>query len=408
MTDFSRHRFRDICKGNRAGDFGVLEALNTPWPETLSSWVAAGGPASLIAPPTRVGCDVCSQLEEYFQFDKCRLLSEIHSGVDSGISMQTDFHGSTLTFKNFAFLVSPPYEPEMLEEDDQSIVFRSRSGIIERLLKDKPSNMPRFVQHPVSNRRTWNIFKRRLDPNTAERYPDNWETYVRGINHLDCPVGMEVGGFFGYLNMWVGTENLMYMFYDDPILIEDMMDTVLHLEMEMFKRVSRDIKLDYVSYWEDMAYRSGPMIGPDMVRKFMVPRYQSLNKVVTEAGCDIFMLDSDGNIDKLIPLWLETGINFFLPVEIAAGMDPIALRKKYGKNVILGGGLDKRVFSCDKSSIRDEVLGKVPMLSESGPYFPAMDHDVPLDVPFENFCYYINLLREVRGDEALDFATSRV
>ena len=25
------------------------------------------------------------------------------------------------------------------------------------------------------------------------------------------------------------------------------------------------------------------------------------------------------------------------------------------------------------------------------------------DTPFENFCYYINLLREIRGDEPLDF-----
>ena len=117
------------------------------------------------------------------------------------------------------------------------------------------------------------------------------------VNQLECPVAMEIGGFFGYINMWVGTEALMYLFYDDPGLIDDMMETVLHLETEIVKRVTKDIRLDFVWYWEDMAYKGGPMISPDMVRKYMLPRYLKLNDFVRQAGCDTFFLDSDGNID---------------------------------------------------------------------------------------------------------------
>ena len=204
------------------------------------------------------------------------------------------------------------------------------------------------------------------------------------------------------MNMWVGTENLMYMFYDDPVLIEDMMETVLHLESEMVKRVTKDIRIDYAFYWEDMAYNSGPMISPDMVRKFMLPRYKKLNQLVNDAGCDIFYLDSDGNLDSLIPLWLEAGINLIWPLEISAGMDPVALRKRYGKNIILGGGLD-RLALFDKAATKEEVMSKVPYLAKTGPYFPGPDHTVPPGVPFENFCYYINLLREIRGDEPLTY-----
>ncbi len=214
---------------------------------------------------------------------------------------------------------------------------------------------------------------------------------------------MEVGGFFGYLNMWVGTKDLMYLFYDDPVLVEDMMETILHLETEMVRRVAADIRLDWVWYWEDMAYKSGPMIGPDMVRRFMLPRYEKLNEVIRGAGVEVIYLDCDGDIDLLIPLWLEAGVNLFWPLEVAAGMDPLALRAKYGKDVILAGGLDKRELMRDKESIRREVMSKVPKLVESGPYFPSPDHLVPLDLPFENFRYYIQLLREIRGDAPLDF-----
>jgi len=55
------------------------------------------------------------------------------------------------------------------------------------------------------------------------------------------------------------------MFYDDPGLIEDMIEQVLYLETEVIKRVLKDIKVQQVSFWEDMCYKAGPLISPVMV-----------------------------------------------------------------------------------------------------------------------------------------------
>jgi Uroporphyrinogen decarboxylase (URO-D) len=399
MSQFTKDRFRAICRGERPGDFGILgNGFHFFWPETLDAWVLQGAPASFTDPAQdhRLPSDV----DDFFQFDRSRSLAEIKSGQDA-CSWMTEYVPGVTAF-NYSFLACPPFETRVLEEDDRSIVVRNSAGITERLLKGRAFNMPTWLAYPVHDRRSWELFKRRLDPSSPERYPADWDAYVREIRALDCPVSMEIGGFFGYVNMWVGTENLMYLFYDDPLLIEDMMDTVLELESQMVKRVTKDIPLDYVWYWEDMAYKGGPMIGPGMVRKFMLPRYEKLNAIVRDSGCDIIYLDSDGDIEALIPLWLDVGINLFWPLECAAGMDPLALRRKYGRAVILGGGLDKRELMKDRSSLKREVMGKVPRLAETGPYFPSPDHCVPVDMPFENFCYYINLLREIRGDERLD------
>jgi hypothetical protein len=401
MMAFTRQRFREICRGERLGDFGILgNPIHIFWPEALPAWIAQGAPADF----AEVGDQdygTPSAVDDFFGFDASRPLAEIHSGMDAGTEMHEYVPG--VAAHNHSFLVAPPYEPRVVEEDEKSLVVVNGAGITERLLKDKAYNMPTWLQHPVRDRSTWETLKRRLDPDTPSRYPADWAAYVARINALDCPVSMEVGGFFGYLNMWVGTEALMYLFYDDPALVEDMMDTILHLETRMLQRVSADIKLDWVWYWEDMAYRSGPMIGPDMVRRFMLPRYRMLNEVIHAAGCEVIYLDCDGNVDQLAPLWLEVGINLWWPLECASGMDPVALRKKYGKDVILAGGLDKRELMRDKASVKREVMSKVPYLVETGPYFPSPDHLVPIDLPFDNFCYYINLLREIRGDAALDF-----
>jgi len=193
------------------------------------------------------------------------------------------------------------------------------------------------------------------------------------------------------------------MFYDNPRLIEDMMEQVLYLETEVIKRTLKDIKVQQATFWEDMCYKAGPLISPAMVRKFMMPRYKKITDLLHSYGVDVIFLDSDGNVNELIPLWLECRINYVWPFEVAAGNDAVAIRKKYGKDLIIGGTIDKRALIKGKEAIREEVMSKVPFLLETGGYFPSVDHFVPPDVTFENYCYYINLMREVAGLEKLSF-----
>jgi uroporphyrinogen decarboxylase len=225
----------------------------------------------------------------------------------------------------------------------------------------------------------------------------------KGITFASHPVSLQVGSFYGYLREMIGSERILYMFYDDPALIEDMMDTMLHLETEVIKRVVKDIRIDQATFWEDMCYKAGPLISPAMVRKFMMPRYKKITELLRRNGVNVIFVDSDGNVNELIPLWLESGINLVWPLEVAAHNDAVALRKKYGKDLIIEGNIDKRALIKGKEAIREEVMSKVPFLLEQGGYLPTVDHHVPPDVTFENYGYYINLMREVAGLEKLSF-----
>jgi uroporphyrinogen decarboxylase len=215
------------------------------------------------------------------------------------------------------------------------------------------------------------------------------------------PVALDVGSFFGFLREWMGLERLLYMFYDDPTLVEDMMEQVCYMETECINRVLKDVRFDFVMFWEDMAFKSGPLISPNMFWKFMAPRYKRITDLLHSYGIDIAFVDSDGNLNELVPLWLECGINFVWPLEVAASNDAVALRKKYGRELILGGNIDKRALLKGKKATREEVMSKVPFLLESGGYFPSVDHLVPPDVSFDAYVYLINTLREIAGLEKL-------
>lgn len=400
MSILSRERFLCISHFERPNELYTYDLF---WPETLEEWVKQGAPKQIIASKE----DKLSGpafIENYFQLNQPHLLIEVKSGIGSAMAYRPSGLGYGITRWQRTPLV-PNYEPRIISEDERTVTCASGDGQTLRIYKDSVTRMPTYLDWPVKDRATWKDLKKRLDPNTPERWPVDWNTYVQEMNKLgeDVPVSLDVGGFYGYLREWIGSERILYMFYDDPVLIEDMMEQMLYLETEVIKRVVKDIRVDVARFWEDMCYKAGPLISPDMVKKYMVPRYKKITDMLRSNGVDIIFLDSDGNVEQLIPLWLDSGINYIWPMEVAAGNDSIAYRKKYGKSLIIGGAIDKRALIKGKEAILEEVMSKVPFLLESGGYFPSVDHLVPPDVTFDNYCYYINLMREVAGLEKLSF-----
>ena len=381
----SKQRFLGICRFERPGDlFLVTPYFHDFWASTLEEWVKQGAPERIVDNRFR---------GDYFQMDHIRMLREIRLGAF--MDRTIDVAGASYVY--LAPPIVPCYEVRTVSEDNHTVVLINEAGQKVRVSKDNPEKMPMYLDHPAKDRASWEEYKKRLDPSTPERWPSGWSAYVEKMNGRDEPVMLNVGGLFGYIREWMGLENLLYMLYDDPGLIEDMMDQICYLQVEMVTRVVKDIRVDCAMFWEDMAFKTGPLISPAMFREFMVPRYRKVTDVLRGAGVDIILVDSDGNLNELIPLWLESGINGYWPLECAAANDAVALRKRYGKDVVLAGNIDKRALLKGEDAIRDEVMSKVPFLLESGGYFPSLDHLVPPDVTFASYRYLINTLREVAG-----------
>jgi uroporphyrinogen decarboxylase len=194
---------------------------------------------------------------------------------------------------------------------------------------------------------------------------------------------------------YMGLENLSIAMYDDPMLVEDIVEWQCTLGLEVLKKIfDAGITVDVANIFEDMCYNHGPLVSPRFVRQTMVPRYRRVVELLRENGVEIIYLDSDGNIDELLPIWVECGINAFYPFEVAAGMDTVAVRKRYGKNVIICGNVDKRALAKGKRAI-DRELQRAAHLLSSGGFFPSCDHHIPPDVPLENMIYFVNELRKL-------------
>jgi len=296
----------------------------------------------------------------------------------------------------------PPFEPKKIEETEKYEILIDEEGVKKKIFKDGTSTIPHYLEFPLKGRKEWEeIFKPRLNINTPARYPQNhsnWEKIKSLYNSPDWdrPVGISIGSLFGWLRNWAGFEGIAMLCYDDPELVEEMVSHLATLTCSVIKKAVEEIKIDYAAGWEDMCFNRGPIISPDMVRKFLVPNYKRITDVLRKNGCDIIYTDCDGNINQMIDPWLEGGLNGIFPVEVAAGSDPVAIRKKYKDKVVILGGINKRALIAGKDAIRKEIKRIKPYVLEGG-WIPHVDHRCPPDVTFENYLYYLDVKRETFG-----------
>ena len=316
-----------------------------------------------------------------------------------GVDPEAYFHGDPREHCGINFAQVPPFERRILSDDGYVRLLVDDRGVTCRELSEKTeTSMPHWLDFPVKTRADWEEMKKRYDPRSPQRYPADWAARVERWGKRDFPLQIYGGrdvGFFGPIRGWMGAEGAMYAFYDDPNMMHDMMEFIADFTIETCRRAFRDLDIDYFVIWEDMAFKTASLISPAMFRQFMLPRYQKLTAFIRSQGVRTIMVDSDGHIEKLIPLWLEGGVTCIYPMECAAGMDVLALRKEYGRDLAMTGGLDKRALARDKDAIERELTAKLPVLLPQGGYIPELDHSFPPDVPWENFRYYAERKREL-------------
>jgi len=297
----------------------------------------------------------------------------------------------------------PGFEHEVLEENERTVLFRGGDGVVHRALKPgtvrgtRPS-MDTYVSFPVTDRASFLAMKKRYDPSLPLRYPPDWDDQVRRHEGRDYPLALTGIGGFGFYSMlrrWMGTEAACTVFLDDPKLAEEMLDFLADFFIEVTARALRDVEVDWYNYFEDFAYKTGPLVSPSIYKRFLLPCYRRINDHLRRHGVDLISLDSDGNIDVLLPLVLEAGFNHLCPLEQAAGTDAVRIRKEYGTSLALLGSLDKRELAKGKAEIERELLRQVPFLLETGGYIPTIDHAIPPDVSYGNFLYYLEFKRQV-------------
>lgn len=299
-------------------------------------------------------------------------------------------------------LFCPRFEPRILNEDEKFLDYVDIDGVTRRFQKIE-AVMPTAIDWPIKDWDSWLEIKNerlRLD-NMSQRFPEHWPELLEEYKNRDYPlsVGGYPLGFFGLLAHLLGYLNLFYFYYDQPDLIKDMCQHLTDLWIAIWEEVVSQVEVDVAHIFEDVSAAKGSMVSPATFKEFMSPYYKQITSFLKSKGVNIILVDTDGHCEELIPLFLEAGVTGLLPMEVSAGMDVVAARKRYPRLQMMGG-VPKNDIALGEKQI-DEFLERVASLLRAGGYIPHGDHSIPPHIPWKYFCYYrdrLNKLIDSRGE----------
>jgi uroporphyrinogen decarboxylase len=392
----ARERFIEISNFERKNDpsfFGIFA-----WTEALKRWVKEGMPVKNLENMKEINMHLLGYQDQVFE-------AIIPNAAVMGMGP----------------LMNPPWVPpldplfqvKIVKDEGETVVQVDYDGSVVRRKKNDTESMPQWLEYPVKDKKSWEEYKRRLDPFSSGRWPEGWDIMTddklnwpikkgqegKSFEERDFALGMLCLSLYGMPRNYMGLENFSIATKENLKLVEEMIEWQTYLSYEMIKKVfASGITIDWVWVWEDMAFNKGSLISPSFVKKYMAPRYKKITSLLQQHGVTAIILDSDGNTEELIPIWLDCGINAHYPFERASNMDAIKLRKKYGKNLIIVGNVDKRNLAKGKNEIDFEVE-RIKTLIKEGGFFPGCDHHIPPDVSYENIVYFLNEVHKLSDYE---------
>ncbi|MCK4626160.1 MAG: hypothetical protein KAV00_12660 [Phycisphaerae bacterium] len=352
MAEMTSHeRFKRMFEHREADRVPIIDM---PWDSTIERWKREGMPED-------------ADWVEYF-------------GVDHMAHIFPD--------------TSPRYEEKVLEETEEYRIHTTRWGATMKDFKHGAST-PGFLDFTITDPDKWQEAKRRMTP-TADRI--DWD-YLKANYKTWREQGYWILGelWFGFdaAHSWaVGTERLLMALIEKPEWCVDMFNHFLDVSIALMDMIwDAGFEFDVVAWADDLGYKHNQFFSVETYRELLKPVHKRAVEWARAKGVHTY-LHSCGDVNPFIPEFIEIGIEGLNPLEVKAGMDPVAIKKQYGDDLLLYGGNNILLWD-DIDAIEQEMRKILPVVKQGGGYIFSSDHSVPSSVSLENFRRIVELAKEL-------------
>ncbi len=214
----------------------------------------------------------------------------------------------------------------------------------------------------------------------------------------DIPVGIRIGSIMGEIRDLTTVMGMSYLLYDeDEELFADIVNTYADMQYKTVEAVLQTgIDVDFAHFWEDMCFKNGPLMSPDLFDELCAKHYKKRTDLCKKYGIDIVSLDCDGVTEALLPTWVNNGVNVMFPIEVGVWGDQFEpARKKFGNKVLGVGGMNKIALREDKAAV-DKEVERMEHLAKLGGFIPCPDHRLMPGTKFELVQYYAEKIKEIK------------
>ena len=291
----------------------------------------------------------------------------------------------------FKFVADLHFEPQIVEETDETVLTRDGNGALLRRHKLHDTT-PEHVDFAVKEREGWEkLIKPLLKPDD-ERI--NYEGYAKKkkiCKSKDRFFFLSSVNSFECMHPVCGHEHMLAGMALDPEWVRDMSDTYGDLIVSMMEKLfAKEGLPDGMWFYEDMGFLGRPFMSPQMYKELIQPAHAKTIAYAHSVGLPVVM-HSCGMVEKLLPGMIEAGIDCLQVIEVKAGMDLLKLHRLYGENISFMGGIDIReVYPNDLARIDRELESKIPIVKNGFGYTLHSDHSIPATVDMPTYRYFID------------------
>lgn len=291
----------------------------------------------------------------------------------------------------FNMVVQLDYEPVVLEETEETVLMRDGNGAVLRRHKLHDAT-PEHVDFAVRDYAGWReqvepVLKPSRDRIDPEVYR-NARAAAAEQQQFFCWCGANC---FELIHPLCGHENMLMGMALEPEWIAEMamfyVDITIALQEMLFAEAG---KPDGIWYYEDMGFKHRPFMSPQMYRDLIQPAHAKSIEFAHAQGLPV-ITHSCGFIEPLLPGLIEAGIDCLQVIEVKAGMDLLRIKRNFGDQIALCGGMDARnLVANDKDAIAAELNEKIGLAKEGYGYILHSDHSIPTDTEYDTYRFFVD------------------
>lgn len=187
----------------------------------------------------------------------------------------------------------------------------------------------------------------------------------------------------------VGMENLFIKMYTEPSLVDAVFGHIVDFYSAVNERVfdAAADAIDIFFFGNDFGSQMGPLLGPDLFTRFIMPHMRRLIDLARSYGLKT-QLHCCGGFAPLIPLMIDAGLDSLHAVQPSCcGMDLPALKHEFGDRIVFNGCIDSHhvLIEGTPETVRRETRRVLDVMAPGGGFVAGASHDTILpETPLEN------------------------
>lgn len=212
-----------------------------------------------------------------------------------------------------------------------------------------------------------------------------------GMGLISC----HASGLFENLSQMMSFEGLCMALYDDPALVRAIVDRLADLMAAFHRQLLGLDRLVVVFQGDDMGFRTGTLISPDDLRKYILPWHKLVAAQAHAAGRPYF-LHSCGQLGAIMDDLIDD-----VKIDAKHSYEDVIIpapdfQARYGDRIAVLGGLDINILAGGTpEDVRARARELMTICGARGRYAIGSGNSVPSYIPVPNYLAMV--------DEALGF-----